>query len=344
VNPAEAFVRSRGAAWNRFETEATAHHRSGAVPPERIVPFARAYRGVAADLSAARARGCGPEVMRRLNGLVSLGHGVVYRRTAGRRGRGDGAVRSFLLGFPMAFRDNPRTAALALALFLLPALLAFLYVVGEEHRIHEVFPGLETAIAPRDGRPAPSLNMAPATLSSFYIVNNTLVAFRSLAFGILLGLGTAWDLAVNGTLLGGLAAHFANRGDLAGFWPQILPHGVTELLALWAGGLAGLLLARAVWMPGDLSRRDALVECGREVGVLALGCVVLLFWSGLVESWFTRSTDDDVLRNAFTLVAATAVAAWFAVGIRVAEGARARRRATAAAPPSAAGSGSPPPR
>ncbi len=151
-----------------------------------------------------------------------------------------------------------------------------------------------------------------------------------LARGMLLGFGTVYDLGLNGMILGALAAHFGNHGDLAGFWPQILPHGVTELLALLAAGQAGLLLARAIWLPGEYSRRDALAACGREVGILALGTVLLLVWSGVVESYLTRSTGDRVVLDLFAAAMACAVACWFLLARRSVARARA---ATAGARP-----------
>ena len=325
MDRAASFVRSRSEAWSRFARLAGEYRASGRVPPERVLEFSRDYRGVAADLSAARAMGCPREVLLRLNGLMTLGHGIVYRRKAGgAEGRPRGPATRLLLGFPMAFWDHPRLALAALALFLVPAAMAFAYVAGDEGRVHEVFPTLESVIRPADGTGTPRLNVVPATLSAFYVVNNTLVAMKCLAYGLLLGFGTAFFLLLNGMLLGALGGHFYNRGDLAGFWPQILPHGVTEFLAVFAASLAGLLLAKALWAPGEYSRRDALTAAGPEVGTLALGTVLLMAWSALVESYFTRSVDDDAARNLFALLAAAAVAGWFLVARRVVGAERAR--------------------
>jgi uncharacterized membrane protein SpoIIM required for sporulation len=316
VERAASFVRARGKAWSSFERRLAEVHGGGGVPAEGVVAFARAYRDLAADLSAARAMGCPPEVARRLNALVSEAHGVVYRakaRPSGERRRN--AVIQVLLALPRAFTDHPRTALLAAALFLGSAALAFLYVAGDERRIHEVFPSLASVIRPETGGPA-RVNVMPATFSTNLMVHNAMVGMACLAYGMLFGLGTAWFLVVNGTVLGALAAHFHHQGALSSFWPQILPHGVTEFLGVFAAAQAGFLLAHALWKPGEYSRMDALAIRGREAGVLAFATILLMIWSGFVESYLTRSTTNDALRNGFAALAFAAVASWFLLAVR----------------------------
>jgi len=316
VDRAASFVRSRTPAWDGFERSLGAAGSGGTIPADRVVAFARAYRDLAADLSAARAMGCAPAVTRRLNGLVSRAHAVVYRgkaRPSGERRRGP--LAEILVGVPRAFLGHPRTAVLSLALFLVPAVLCFAWVFGDERRIHEFFPSLASVIRPEDGSDA-RVNVMPATFSSNLVVHNTMVGMRCLALGMLFGLGTAWFLVLNGAILGALAAHFHNQGALASFWPQILPHGVTEFLGVFASAQAGFLLARALWRPGEWSRRDALALRGREAGLLAFGTVLLMGWSGFVESYLTRSTTNDALRTGFAALAFAAVASWFLLAAR----------------------------
>lgn len=338
MDRAAHFVRARTRAWGELEKEIARVRSGGGLRPGGAVEFARSYRDVAADLSAARAMDCPREVLQRLNGLVSEAHGVVYRTRAraSSEARRGAAARAFL-ALPRAFLDNPRTSLVGLSVFLCAAALSWLYVAGDERRVHEVFPSLESVISPQDGKAGQKLNVMPATLTSFYIVNNSYVAMAMIAAGLLFGLGTCWMLVVNGAAMGALAGHFSNQGALHRFWPQILPHGVTELLAMMAGAQAGLLLARAFWAPGEYSRVDALAREGRTAARLAFACIALMLWSGFVESYFTRSTGDDAIRNGFAAVAAVLVAAWFALAARAPrdDGAPEGARITAAAPPSA---------
>jgi uncharacterized membrane protein SpoIIM required for sporulation len=47
------------------------------------------------------------------------------------------------------------------------------------------------------------------------------------------------------------------------------------------------MLGSALIAPGDLSRKDALVQRGRKSVALVLGCVPLLILAGIVEGFFS---------------------------------------------------------
>ena len=91
-------------------------------------------------------------------------------------------------------------------------------------------------------------------MASQIIANNVQVTFAAFAFGALAGLGTLFLLVTNGIFLGGVAG----IGTL--LLAFVAPHGVLELTAIAIAGGAGLLLAKAIWMPGARSRREALVD------------------------------------------------------------------------------------
>src|SRR5262249_47113775 len=95
--------------------------------------------------------------------------------------------------------------------------------------------------------------------SSVIMTNNLSVSFATFAMGITAGAGTIYMMAVNGLMLGVIAAacwQAGLGGNLAQF---VLPHGVLELPAIFIAGGASLLVARGLLFPGCLRRRDALV-------------------------------------------------------------------------------------
>jgi uncharacterized membrane protein SpoIIM required for sporulation len=63
----------------------------------------------------------------------------------------------------------------------------------------------------------------------------------------------------------------------------VAPHGVLELTAICIAGGAGFLLAAALLIPGDRTRRRALVENGRRAIRLVTGAAVLLLIAGTLE-------------------------------------------------------------
>src|SRR6266705_2590914 len=112
-------------------------------------------------------------------------------------------------------------------------------------------------------------------IASAIISNNISIAFWAFVGGILVGLPTVLVLVVNGLSLGmgfGLFVNYHAGGYLATF---VVGHGVLELTAIFIAAGAGFRLAGAVILPGDRTRRDALVLDGR-IAARMIGAVVML--------------------------------------------------------------------
>jgi len=119
--------------------------------------------------------------------------------------------------------------------------------------------------------------------------NNAWVAAQALVFGALLclpGVWILWQNAVNVGLVGGLMAA-GGRLDL--FFGLITPHGLLELTAVFVAGGAGIRLGWQIVAPGPRPRSVALAEEGRTTLTIALGLVVVLLVSGVVEAFVTPS-------------------------------------------------------
>lgn len=119
-------------------------------------------------------------------------------------------------------------------------------------------------------------------------VNNAWVAALCLGLGILgvplvtVLFGNIANLAVIGSIM---MRH--DRGEL--FWGLILPHGLLELTAVFVAGGVGFRLFWSWVEPGDLSRPQSVAREGRTAGTVALGLVVVLLVSGVIEAFVTPS-------------------------------------------------------
>ena len=147
-------------------------------------------------------------------------------------------------------------------------------------------------------------------ISSFIMVNNIRVSLMAVAMGMTAGLGTFFVLMQNGLLIGALAGVATNvKVDLL-FWAVILPHGVLELTAICIAGGAGLVLARAIYAPGDLPRRDALRIAGGEAARLLAGVAMMLIVAGLIEGFITPQAIHPLLKLAFALLTSVLLVAY----------------------------------
>ena len=119
-------------------------------------------------------------------------------------------------------------------------------------------------------------------------INNAWVTALCLGLGIL-GLPLVkvlFDNIANLAIIGSIMMRH-DRGEL--FWGLILPHGLLELTAVFVAGGVGFRLFWSWVEPGDLSRSQALAREGRTAGTVALGLVVVLLVSGVIEAFVTPS-------------------------------------------------------
>jgi len=119
--------------------------------------------------------------------------------------------------------------------------------------------------------------------------HNVWVAAESLIFGILLGLPTLWLLLSNASNIGVVGGLMIAHGRGVLFFALILPHGMLELTAVFLAAATGLRLGWTVIDPGPRPRARALAEEGRASITIALGLIVVLLVSGLIEAFVTPS-------------------------------------------------------
>lgn len=116
--------------------------------------------------------------------------------------------------------------------------------------------------------------------------NNAWIAAQSVAFGIT-GFMPVWVLGLNAVSVGIAAAVMHEQGEGADFWLYILPHGMMEITAIFVAGAAGLRIFWAWIVPGRQTRLSSVAREARKLITVALGLVLLLLISGVVEGFVT---------------------------------------------------------
>ncbi|WP_205754740.1 stage II sporulation protein M [Pseudarthrobacter sp. NamE5] len=118
--------------------------------------------------------------------------------------------------------------------------------------------------------------------------NNAWISAQAVALGIT-GFWVPMILFMNAQGVGVAAGIFAAAGKTDVFFSYILPHGLMELTAVFIASAAGLRIFWAMVSPGPRTRGRAVAEEGRSLITVALGLVLVLFVSGLVEGFVTPS-------------------------------------------------------
>ena len=251
--------------------------------------FVAEYRDLASDLARLRTASKGGEVdeVFYLNRLVAGAHNLLYRRRAIRP---QDIARFMFVDVPAEIRASALPILLAAALLFGPAAIAGTAVLRDPS-VAEAFlpPGMldraENGVRRAksgDGYIEDPQLFRPVMATSI-VTNNVQVAIAAFAFGVTAGLLTVYLLVSNGISLGAVVGLYGSKGIVSLLLAFVAPHGVLELTAICISGGAGFLLAAALLIPGERTRRRALIENGRRAIKLVAGAALLLLIAGTLE-------------------------------------------------------------
>lgn len=292
------FLRRNRPEWARIEAYAARLDGKGQpLSGTELFTLVSLYRKITGDLARARMLKLHPEVIDYLNQLVGRVHFLVYAPPPYPMKK---ALDFFRSGFPRAVRRQWRHVLAAALLLLVPAFAAYAAVLVEPSLASAFAPPgyaetIEKAFGQSFGKESRGSGMG-ALSTSFYIVNNVQVSFLAFSTGALLGLGSAWVLVFNGLILGGVGALIRQHGLSHNFWSFVASHGGIEMGAIVLAGAAGMRVGFALLNPGLRTRKAALVEAGREAGLLMFGVIVMLAIAAMLEAWVSPSTLPNGLK------------------------------------------------
>lgn len=130
----------------------------------------------------------------------------------------------------------------------------------------------------------------PSSFTGLVWTNNAWLAAQCVAFGIV-GVYAPYLLISNAQNLGVSAAIMADNGRLDIFFLYIAPHGQLELYAIFVAGAAGMRIFWSWIAPGARTRATALAEDGRALITVAVGLMLALLLSGVIEGFVTRQDE-----------------------------------------------------
>jgi len=282
----DVFVATHQAAWARLEYLVGRAERPTRLTGSDVDELIQLYQRTATHLSVIQSRSPDAHLISRLSTLVARARAVI---TGSHDPAWRDVSRFFVVTFPAALYRTARWWV-STALASLAVMTAFGIWVATHPRV------IDTLATPDDVRQLVSHDFKhyysahPATdFAANVWTHNAVIAAASLALGIFLGIPTLYLLWSNCVNVGISAGIMAANGKLAEFFALILPHGLLELTAVFIGAGTGLRLGWTLIEPGPRTRADALAEEGRASFVMALGLVVMLMVSGIIEAFVTPS-------------------------------------------------------
>ncbi len=257
--------------------------------------FPKQYREICNHFAIAKQRHYSPILIERLHTLVLKGHEQVYRNKTVWIWR---IIEFVVSHFPSLIRKHSKIFWLATALFYIPAITMGVSCFNNNEVIYSVMDqssvaDMEYMYDPENrniGRNEDRQADTDIMMFGYYIFNNISVGFRTFASGVLLGIGSIFFLFYNGLVIGGVSGYLTSLGFIDTFWSFVSGHGSFELTAIVICGMAGLLLAKPIFSPGNLSRVDALKLIAKDAIQLVMGAALMLVLAAFIEAFWSPSS------------------------------------------------------
>ena len=297
----QRWIARREGSWRRLDDLLNRAEKQGlnTLTTEEIKTLASLYRSVSADLARARTQNVGEALIRDLQGLTSRSYSQIYQGS--RRQDWQAIVKFYQYGFPAAVRRSWGYIAIATALFVISGFIAWWYAWQDPSFMSLVLgPGFVAEVQESEELWTVSILGQEPVASSAIMVNNIAVCFNAIIGGVAFflpqvpiitppGVFTVYILVFNGLMIGSVATLVAQTDLAYDLWAFVFPHGSLELPAIFFAGGAGLLLARAILLPGKYRRLDALQVYGRQAAELVYGIVPMLIIAGIIEGFYSPS-------------------------------------------------------
>lgn len=284
----DAYVATRRQDWQRLAALSGQRRLTG----EQVDELVWLYQASATDLSVVRTHNGDPALVGYLSRLVARGRSAVI----GVHPNAWREVAHFLTaGFPAMLYRSWRWWVSAAAVGLLVGLAVGVWVAHN--------PSVQAHI----GTPEHIQQLVEHDFADYYTehpsssfalqvwVNNAWVAAQCLVFGVFV-LPVLYVVVTNMLNVGVAGGLMAAHGKLDIFFGLITPHGLLELTAVFVAAGAGLRLGWSWISPGTRSRTRALAQEGRATIAMALGLVLVLLVSGLIEGFVTGSSLSTAVR------------------------------------------------
>lgn len=308
------FRREREATWRALEDLIAAADQRGVrtLSADQLARLPHLYRAALSSLSVARSISLDRALTGYLESLVGRAYFVVY----GTRQHLRRQIADFAAWRLPATVRRAKWHLAAAALITAAAAIAAFHLTFADLDYYYAFVGdmaqgrtpASSTAELRDGLyHTESGSGVLTTFAASLFSHNARIGILAFATGFVAGLPTLLLLFYNGLVLGAFAALYHARGLSVDLWAWLLPHGVTELLAVVLCGAAGFLLAQALVFPGARTRMDALRDRGRAAAVIVIGAVLMLFIAGGIEGVFRQTVTSVPIRYAV----AGSTAAWW---------------------------------
>lgn len=295
----QRWIARRETSWRQLEQLLKQAETKGikSLKSDQVRQMASLYRSVCADLARATSHQVSPAIIKDLRGLTTRGYSQIYQ---GSRRQEWQALKDFYrYGFPEVVQQCWAYIAVATLLFVVGGAIGWWFAWQDDSFMTLVLGSdfVEEVRSSQELWTVSILGVEPVASSSITI-NNIAVSLFAIIGGVTTyqptvpmitppGTFTLYLLVFNGLMIGCVSALTAQVNLAYDLWAFVFPHGSLELPAIFFAGGAGLLIAKAILIPGQYRRIDALKLYGLRAAKLLYGIIPMLIIAGIIEGFLS---------------------------------------------------------
>lgn len=274
--------------------------------------MASEFTDLVGDLGYAKTFYPQSRVTQYLNGLASRIYLGIYRNKKEPVSR---IARFWRTEWPLLMRKYHREVLYSFVIFVLFAVMAAFSAAHDESFVRGVL-GDQYVDMTQDniarGDPFGVYKQSDRlSMFTWIAVHNIKVSLIVFVAGVVVSLGTVWQLFENGVMIGAFQYYFFSKGL---GWKSVLViwiHGTLEISSIIVAGAAGLVLGNSILFPGTHKRLYSLKRGGKDGLQLLIGLIPIFIVAAFLEGFVTRYSTMPVWLSVSILSGSLCFVVWY---------------------------------
>lgn len=290
------FIKKNVDKWNKYQ------HEESSDPDE----MANRFVTLLDDLSYSKTFYPHSKVTRWINGIAAGIYQSIYQNKKNKYSR---VLLFWKYELPLLFRRYHKTFLFTLILFVLFVTIGVVSSTTDpnyaaDYFNHKVQAGYydETISRIQKGDPfGVYKDDNPFSMFVQIAYNNISVAFKSVVFGVLFGIGTILLMWTNGLMLGCFQYIFFSQGL---GWQSVMViwiHGTLEISSIVIASCAGLILGFGWLLPGTYTRKQSFLRAAKDAMKICVSLVPFFIVAAFFESYVTHLMSNTFQKDSHNL-------------------------------------------
>ncbi|WP_448530233.1 stage II sporulation protein M [Raineya sp.] len=317
------FLRKNKRKWEEIEQET---RDVSSVHPDRLGEI---FVELCDDLSYARTHHSNSPIAKYLNSLTARIHQTIYKQQSIRFSQ---IAQFWTKDVPLVMASVRKQMLVAFVIFMISCAIGVISTLNDKAGEYEFARGIlgsgyveMTLQNIREGKPMAVYDeKEPIMMFLAIAFNNIRVAFMSFVWGgfasivgiyafLLLSIGSAYILFVNGVMVGTFQTLFYKENLLWESASVIWLHGTIEIWSIVLAGGAGIVMGNSIFFPKTYSRRESFRRGAEKGGKIMLSLLPFITLAAFIESFVTRYADMHVILKLLIIIGSLALVVFYFV-------------------------------